>query len=326
MSIKIRWDVPHGFWEEFAGVCPQATFYHTPGWYQAQAYRGYRLAPVHFRFPSGEEAMLPLALRKKFKGLVVEAQAGIEAGYGGLIAPQPLTREQIEAAYRLVQKRYPEFVVTSNPHEAFPNVPAELSGSVDHTQVVPLLPREEQQKLMTKGRRKSIKAALEESYDLTVIEGIQEKDVREFYPVYAEHSAEWGYDKWRRDEAYFRSLARHSGHKLVLFMAYQEGEPAGFRLLGCHGPVALALHLARAKRFSDWNIGPFLVSESMAWAYERGYQRLDFMPSGQLESVRSYKASYGAELVPYSVLSQTGWVSNSITRLLGRQSQVVPAA
>lgn len=327
MAMQVRWNMAAEAWSEFVARCPGATFYHAPGWYQAQAYRGYRLAPVHFRFPTGEEAMLPLALTNRFKGLVVEARSGIEAGYGGLIAPQPLTAAQVEQAYDLVRARYPEFTVTSNPHSTFANAPAALAAATDFTQVVPLLPRDAQLKLMSKGRRKSLRQAEDECYDLVVNEGVTRKDLDAFYPVYAEHSAKWGYDKWRRDASYFRSLIDHAGPDLVLFMAYHEGEAAGFRLFGCHGTVVLALHLARAARFEDGNVGPFLVAESMSWAQERGYTHLDFMPSGQLESVRTYKASYGCDAVPYTVSSQqTGWVASSLERLRSNRRPVLGPA
>jgi hypothetical protein len=247
--------------------------------------------------------------------LVKEALAGIETGYGGLVSPEPLSSAQVDEAYRLVLARYPELVITSNPHEAYSNLPSWLTPQMDFTQVAPLLPPDEQRKLMSRSRLKTIKAADEENYDLIIKEGLSPRDVIEFYGCYAEHASEWSYDKFVRNEAYFQSLLRHAGQDLVLFLAYRDEFLAGFRLLGCYGRNVMALNVARAKRYKDWNVGPYLAAESMAWCHEQGYAAMDFMPSGRLESVRSYKASFGGACVTHGVVTHTGQLGSSFAAL-----------
>lgn len=312
MKARMTWGIQREAWQSFVDRCPNATFFHTPGWYLAHAESlGYKLATVHIRFEGGREALLPMATRRKFKGLLREAMAGIETGYGGLVSPQPLSQDQVDEAYRLVLGRYPDLVITGNPHEAYSNLPSWLVRDEDCTQVALLLPPEEQRKQMSKSRVKTIRAAHEEGYDLIIKRGLSVRDVQEFYGCYAEHAAEWNYTKWVRDEEYFRALLRHGGQDMVLFLAYRDEFLAGFRLLGCYGRNVMALNVARAKRYKDWSVGPYLAAESMAWCHAEGYDAMDFMPSGRLESVRSYKASFGGRSVPHAVASHSGAVGAS---------------
>lgn len=312
--VKVHWGVSRDAWRDMVAECPDATFFHTRGWYDAQAERfGYRLVAARFTFEDGNEALLPLATRRKFRGLVTEALAGIEAGYGGLLAPYPLSQEQVAAAYRVVRTRFPDLCVTGNPHAALQSLPPFGDDDRDTTQVVHLLPPEEQTAIMSASRAKAVRRAQKVGYELIARERPTPADVSGFYRTYAPHASEWRNGKWRRDEAYFRALFEHAGESLVLFLACYEGEVKGVRLLGCHGRVVSALHVARNK--DDADVGPFLAAASMRWCYEKGFKAIDLMPSGPLDSIRAYKASYGAEALPYTVVTSSGLVGSQ-ARLL----------
>jgi CelD/BcsL family acetyltransferase involved in cellulose biosynthesis len=313
VKTTITWHVKPEQWQAFLTKCPNATFFHTPGWYLAHAESlGYKLATAHVRFDDGQEALLPMATRRKFKGLVVEAMAGIETGYGGLVSPAVLSTEHVDTAYRAIMKRFPEMVITGNPHEAYHNLPSWLEADADSTQVVPLLPTEEQHKRLSKSRLKTVRRAQEEDYDLTIKTNLSVRDVDEFYACYAAHAAEWNYAKYVRDKAYFDALIRHGGHDLALFLAHHDGNLCGFRLLACYGPKVMALNVARSKRYEDWNVGPYLAMESMAWCFERGYTGMDLMPTGQLSSVKAYKGSFGSDTIPHGTATHTGALGSAM--------------
>jgi CelD/BcsL family acetyltransferase involved in cellulose biosynthesis len=149
------------------------------------------------------------------------------------------------------------------------------------------------------------------------------------YPLYAAHAAQWQYTKWLRDEAYFRSLFSHAGEQLVLAIARHEGKLAGFRLLGCLGPTVMDLHLSTAKEYEPLDVGPLLVAEPLAWLHEHGYQTFDFLPSGQLEGVRIYKESFGAQPLSFSRASHQGLLTRSLAtlwRMAHRPASMVPAS
>jgi hypothetical protein len=316
MKTRIEWGVPDEHWADFLANCPDATFFHGPGWYRTwQDAAGFRPDCARIAFASGEEALLPLAVTPKFRGLVREAHAGLGAAYGGLVTPAPLTTAQAEEAFRLVREKYPDLVITGNPHAKGPHMPAGGRTGHDDTLCVPLLEPEARRKAMTDSRRKSLRQAEKVGYVLEVLEGPTEADLEKFYPLYAAHAASWAYTRWKHDARYFRALLRHCGRDLVLFRALHDGELAGFRLVAARGRVAMALHLARAEAYEKRHVSPWLVGASLDWLYDRELAACDFMPSGRLEGVRAYKASFGAEARPYSTAAFEGTVNGTLGRI-----------
>jgi CelD/BcsL family acetyltransferase involved in cellulose biosynthesis len=313
----ITWDLAEADWAAFVARCPHATFFHLPAWYMAH---GYPTATALIRFEDGAEALLPLALRQRFRGLVTEAMAGIENGYGGLVSPTPLTAAQVDAAYELVRRRFPDLVVTGNPHGAYPNLPAGGPIGLDATQVVPILDREGQRKLLGSSRKKHVTRAAKAGFHQEVRTHLTAADAASFYPLYARRAAAWTYTRWVRDEAYFERLCEAAGDRLALFLAYRDGELAGFRLLGLQGPVVMDLFLATDARHDEDHVGPFLVIEPLAWLHEQGYQRFDFLPSGRLEGVKAYKASFGATPLEHASTRLAGWVGRGLDVLLRRSA------
>jgi CelD/BcsL family acetyltransferase involved in cellulose biosynthesis len=302
MTASITWDVTPAQWRGVLERSQQATFFHTPGWYQAHAeVSGYRPQPALLRFEDGAEAVLPLATRPAFRGLLTLAEAGIECGYGGLVATRPLDEAELKAAYRLVRSRFADLHVMGNPHAALESAMAGGEASMATTQLVPVLDADAQLKRMNPKRAARVRKAAKLGFELTVIPRPTGEDVARFYGMYAAHASYWQQRKWVRDEAYFRALFQHAGADLVLFLVHLDGQLAGFRLLGVHGEVAIGLHLATSAQHEKLDAGPFMIAETLNWCRENGVRVFDFLPSGALEGVKAYKASYGAE--PVSFLS-----------------------
>lgn len=313
MALTVDWAVSPARWEAFVAGCPRATFFHTHAWHAANAaVLGYVPAAALIRFEDGQEALLPLSVAKRFKGLVAVALAGVETGYGGLVSPEPLSPERVAAAYAAVRKVYPDLDVTGNPFEAYSNVPPGGSVQEDDTLVLPVLGPEAQRERMSSTRVKQCKRARKAGFRLEVVEGLGVDDVERFYPLYARHAAGWAYQKWVRDEAYFRTLAVHAGPKLVLVLAYQGDDLAGFRILGVTGPVVMDLFLATDEAFERLNVGPLLAEAALDWCREKGYRALDLQPGGVLDGVRRYKMSFGPERLRHVHTSHQGLAGRSI--------------
>lgn len=312
MKIELVDRVSNAAWTAFLAGCPGATFFHTPEWYEAHAQAlDYTPRPYLMRLPDGREALLPMATRPAFRGLVTRAFAGVENGYGGLLTPTPWTAEEEAAAYDAVRRRHPDLVVTGNPFA--PLQPGTGATEATDTQVLPVLSPEAQLRAMDESRAKKAKKGAKAGFTLEVIHPLTADDVMRFFPLYAERAAGWGYKRWVRDESYFRALARHAGSRLALFLAYQGSELAGFQLLGLAWPHVTALYLATAKAHEPQQVGPFLAVAPLAWCHERGFATYDLLASGQLASVKVYKASLGAETRPYAIARHEG----AITRAAG---------
>lgn len=312
-NARIEWGLAPTRWDAFVRRCANATLFHSPGWYlaQAQAY-GYELDPALVRFADGSEALLPLATKKAYRGIVRVAYAGVENGYGGWVSERPLNAAQIEEGYRLVRARYPNLRVTGNPHDAALVVPDGWRVEADATQVLPILPREEQQKRMAGSRAKRARKAARQDFVLEVLEAPGEADVSRFYALYAAHAAEWRYTRWRKDEAYFRALFQHAGDRLVLFLATHEGQLAGQRIVALDGSRVLDLYLSTEPAFEPLEIGTYMVAEPLAWLHARGHALFDFLPSGNLDGVRAFKASYGAEPLAFTRTQRAGLLERSL--------------
>ena len=327
MTSTTTWQVTDPAWHQHVAACPDATFFHTRGWYAAQAEcMGYTTAPCLVQLADGTEVLVPLATRPCFRGLVRQAHVGIEGGYGGVLAPRPLTDAELARVYRAVHARHRDLVVVGNPHAALPQLPARAPRTGATTQVVPLLPREEQLRRMDESRRKKVRRAQLVGFTLEVIHPVTPVDVTRFFALYAERAADWSSRRWVRDAAYFRALTRHAGDQLALFLVHRGGELAGFQLVGLTGPTVMAMILATARAHEPDQVGAFLAVEPMAWCQERGYTGYDLLASGPLDTVRVYKASLGAETLPYDTATLTGLVSQSMRLAWPWKRQEAPTA
>jgi hypothetical protein len=310
---RVDWDCTLETWRDLLPLCREATFFHTPEWYMARAAAGrVRLSPVHFRFDDGTPAVLPLAVVRRYRGLVWEACAGLDGGYGGLVAPRPLRPAQIEEAYRLVRRRHQDLTVMGNPFATRSIVPTAAEVTMDYTQVVDLLPRTAQEHGFSEMRRHHVKAARKAGVRIEVHHGLKPSQAATVYPIYAQHASGWKYTKWLRDEAYFESLFAHAGHHLALFSAYQDDTLLGFHLVACYPTVAIQLHLTTDSAYNRLHAASLLVAEALAWCHENGLKAFDFLASGQLDGVRLFKASFGAQPHSYPIATHHGWLDQSL--------------
>jgi CelD/BcsL family acetyltransferase involved in cellulose biosynthesis len=320
MLPSIAWDVAPACWDALADADPCATFFHSRAWYTAHAEAlGYRPRPALLTFASGREALLPLATKPGFRGLVQVAHAGLEGGYGGLIGPDPLTPDEVAQAYALVRRHHPDLAVAGNPFAADPRGPRSAgpaaAASLDETQVVPLLDPEAQLARLDGPRRRKVRRGLEAGFRVEVVHPVTPADVARFFPLYAGRATTWAYKRWVRDQAYFEALATHAGGQLALFLAYAaDGTLGGFQLLGLQGAVVSALYLATDPEHEARQVGALLAIAPMAWCQARGCRHYDLLASGQLASVKAYKASLGAEPLALTAVRLEG----PLSRLLGR--------
>lgn len=326
MNMMVDWHYHEEAWERFLESCPHATIFHHPGWYRAHAATAGAIRCIHFQWDGGQEGLMPLIVRPKYKGLIKAASAGAENGYGGLVSPTPLSSEQVEAAYAAVRTRHPNLRAYGNPHERYLNIPrngAYLKRAEASTQVLPILAPENQRKLMNETQQKHCKRAEKQGFRFEVISEPGPVEVSRFYPLYEAHNASWGYRRWVRDREYFERLFRELGKQLVLFLAWSGDRLSGFRLVGCQGPIVMDLYLATDQEAAKSYVGPFLVARPLEWCYSKGYRIFDFMPSGNLSGVMTYKASFGSQPLPVAEVTSEDRLGHalSIARALARRDE-----
>ena len=192
MKLAIDWEFGEPDWARYLEACPHATIFHHPGWYRSHTEEHETVLCPHFQWENGDHAILPMLIRPKYKGLIREASAGAQHGYGGLVSPWPLSSEQVEAAYSVVLNRFPNLRAYGNPFEAFVNTPSagphatRLEAS---TQVLPILESAAQRALMNDTQQKHCKRAEKHGFRFEVVPGPSPAHVATFYDLYEAHSA-----------------------------------------------------------------------------------------------------------------------------------------
>lgn len=313
MKLAVNWQISEPDWAQYLEACPNATIFHHPGWYRSHSEEHEAILCPHFQWEDGYHAILPMLIRPKYKGLIREASAGAQHGYGGLVSPWTLSPEQVDEAYAVVRERFPNLRAYGNPFESFVNTPPvgpQAKRLEASTQVLPILEPDAQRMRMNDTQQKHCKRAEKHGFRLEVIPGPTPAHVATFYGLYEAHSATWSYRRWVRDRRYFESLLEHLGPHLVLFLAWSEDRLSGFRLVGCYGRIVSDLYLATDKDAAKFHVGPHLVERPLAWCHAHGYKLFDFMPSGNLDGVMTYKASFGAEPLPLAEVSYANRVGH----------------
>lgn len=296
MRASVRWQISEADWEAFLSTCPRATFYHTPAWYRANAETyGLELAPALIRLSNGEEALLPLAIRAKYRGLLREAVSGVGGGYGGLVTPRPWPLDWVQLAYREVATRFPELFVYSNPFEHYFNAPLPGFGFrmiETSTQALALADLEQLRERYSRSRRKQCRKAMAEGYQIQVLPAVGELD--RFYQVYEAAVIEWVSQRWVRPRAFFERLLDYGGDRLRVCFVLQDGEPIGARLVASYGAVGIGVIYALKRGHDQGSASSALTESVLSLCYKEGLRFYDFGASGSLAGIRYFKESFGA--------------------------------
>lgn len=313
MRASVRWNIPETDWEAFLSACPRATFYHTPAWYRANSETfGLELAPALIQLSNGEEALLPMAIRAKYRGLLREAVAGVGGGYGGLVTPKPWPMDWVQLAFREVATRFPELFVYSNPFEHYFNAPLPGFGfrmTETSTQALALADLELLRERYSRSRRKQCRKAMAEGYQIQVLPARDELD--RFYRVYEEAVVGWVSQRWVRPRIFFERLLTYGGDHLKICFVLHEGQPIGTRLIASYGAVGIGVIYALKRGHDQGSASSALTESALAHCYKEGLRFYDFGASGSLAGIRYFKESFGAVPLP-GVLAQRQGIAGRV--------------
>jgi hypothetical protein len=140
----------------------------------------------------------------------------------------------------------------------------------------------------------------------------------DYYRLYAESTARWGYAAPPYPPELFSAFARLLGQGVELKLAYVDGRAvAGIVLLHGRG-TTLYWSGAFLKEFAAYSPVNALLEEAIREACARGIRAFDFGASGELESVRRFKRSFGAVPVQRYSYRRARWLwrSTSLLRAL----------
>ncbi|MBU6429232.1 MAG: GNAT family N-acetyltransferase, partial [Cyanobacteria bacterium REEB65] len=257
---------------------------------------------IGFSFDDGTVALLGLAYAKVYRGLLTAVRCGVAGGYGGLIAPQPLSWRHVAAAFEGLASRFCEWQGQSMPHVAWPTLPLGESRTQTATLLLPLAELATLRRAYNENRRRDARKAV--AYDRLTIENPALKDLLPFYSLYQEAADQWHYTKHRHGAAFWNAVFRGLGPSLALTIASREGRPAAARLVALRNGIAYDLAFSVHPLHRGQQAATAVTEAALEHAYMAGARVFDFMPSGSLEGVWRFKASFGAKAVPVFELHQ----------------------
>jgi CelD/BcsL family acetyltransferase involved in cellulose biosynthesis len=307
-QLAIDWELDEATWSEALSHCPGATYYHTNAWLTSVS-RAFASRAIRARVNLGPDrwALLPLSIRPLARGWVPLAVAGEAGVYGGLVAPTPLSDQEVEQIYDAVRRRFPDLQVVGNPFATGPHLP--LGGGVqsasESTHLLKLAPFAELRAGFSRGAKSRGNKARKHGYELVVTS--DQSGVEAFYPLYEDSMRRWG-DKltWPRPRAFFETMLQHGAPDVCFYLALKDGEPVSAILMAAHG--AAAHYIAGATRHDHLDASPsnFLMEEALTRYADAGFSFFDFGPSNGLAGVIQFKESFGARPAPFhSMASRT---------------------
>lgn len=295
MRVRICWDVPQAAWQRFFDRCPDAPPYHSPAWHDAwNACTGQEIRAVGLRYDDGERAMIVLAHSRAYRNLLSLARSGVGGGYGGLFGPRPLTERHVLLAFKALTRHFPDLRVQSDPNQSWSGVPHGVGTQESSTLRVLLGAREDLRIAYSKNRRRDARFVFEYGVDTGPASGAR---LDAFLALYHDAATHWLFDRHRRSDAFFRTLAAR-WPLLSLHIASQHGEPAAARLVGWNGRFAYDLAFVVSQRHRNGHAATAVTEDALIHAFGMGADWFDFMPSGTLRGVAHFKESFGAKPVP----------------------------
>jgi len=284
-------------WDQALEACPAATYYHSRNWAELwQEYSGQlEPSPVYVTFGDGVTAVVPVSLRKRYRGLVSVASLSAHNAYGGWLSGPGFTPGHAQSLAGWLLDRYPDLDWRMTPFES---PPFDTAGEIqDPTSALDLSGGYDAVEERWKRDHGSMWGAVKQAKKFGV--EITQSDRPEHWEAYAD-AYEESVQRWGEsatgvvERRLFEVLRRRASGQETLWVALCDGEvAAGAVCLYAGSHVAYWHGAARADYFSKRPVHLLLVT-AIEDACRRGFAWFDFNPSGTHEGVRKFKKSFGA--------------------------------
>jgi hypothetical protein len=316
--MQIRWQCDSSRWQAILEQVPAATIFHSPAWAETYARSGRgHYEVMHAEWSDGRQAIVPVGVRPIWQSLLQAAAVGIDGGYGGILATGRLDPDEVTALMRCLQRRFPEWTLATNPFD--PPAPGTLPLTLTPTNAtlaVPLAPLSELRHHYDRERRRAVRRYEAEGVRTEVVRRPQERDLRQFWQLYRQAADHWRRvgrpGAWVRDERWFEALWHCAGEQLTVVTAWVGQELAGAEILACQGRIATELFSVWDRRFARQQVSTALTEACLVESFARGCRYLDGMPSGELDGVDRFKASFGAVAQPIWLAHRQHWLSRAL--------------
>ena len=304
MNIKILNPVPIDFWQQIAGQCSWATFFHTPGWSSVltETFPEFTMESIGFITQSGARGVIPfLAAEKKRLFKTIKKYRSMEPGvYGGIIADGEIGQEEIDYIIQYITSmKHTEGRIIGNPFKNFAFSPPLVKKEMS-TYILDLSPGIDAiWKKFGRGQKSNIMQAGKKGVTIRRAESLQ--DIEHYGAIYDDTLERWGEKATIRfPQALFTNLFRTCDPHSTFWLAEKEGQIiAGIPVLQWSDNL-IYWHGCSLQEFFKYYPNNLLHYTVIQWAYENNVRYYDMGPSLGMEGLLKFKKSFGAENVPFS--------------------------
>lgn len=298
MSRGLKYTHPsESKWEEIVASSENAYFFHTPAWAKImEETYGHETATRLYEI-TGNEILVPMMKHKRYGFCTFSSMAG---GYGGIFSTSALTPDIIKKVLKdivggkslLLNISLPPFVDLPIREDAFVK---EVNSEWNYTHVLPL---EQGFEYLWKKRfvgktRTAVRKA--EKSGVKVLEASLLENVRQFYKLYVETSRRWGVSIPSQPLRFYENLYKFGSPYVRLTLAIKDDVAIGGLVNLYYAKNVFCWMNAFLKEYAAFVPVKLLMKESIEQACNESYRLYNFGASGNLEGVRKFKESFGAE-------------------------------
>lgn len=316
-------------WEEIVRNSENGYFFHSPFWAKIlEKTYGLHNATRLYKI-EGNEVLIPMMKIKNILGIY----DSMPIGYGGIFPVSNISSENIQKLLKNIIGKRELFLTMSLPPFYSISLPEDstirkLNSEWNYTHVLSLEKGFDYiwEKKFKKNTRTVIRKA--ERSGIEILDGNSIENFRECYKLYSESSKRWGYKQPQYPLKLYENMYKFGFPHTRLRLAVKDNcliAGWGDCSFGTNVSAKISTYKSGYEKYSPIDL---LIKDSIEKACSDGYKYYDFGASGNLEGVRKFKESFGAERVnieKYRIMSPIGNFADILLRKY-RRSNIVNKA
>jgi len=322
MNIEYTENVSEQKWDKIVRNSENGYFFHTPAWAKIlEETYGYRIATRLYEI-EGDEILIPMMEGKKYGFSYYHS---MPLGYGGIFSASDLSSEILKKILKdIVGGRHLLFELSLPPFFSF-SIQEDLTirqvnSEWNYTHVLSLENGFDylwKNKFNRKNRNAIRKA---EKSGVEVLKGYSLEDFRKYYKLYVEESSKkWEYKKPPHPLKLYENMCKFGLPHVRLRLAIKDDKVIAGLINFYYGKNVFYWGSTFLEEYGIYRPTNLLLKDSIEEACNEGYKYYNFGASGNLEGVRRFKESFGAERVElkkYILWSRLGKFVKRILRIL----------
>ena len=287
-------------WEEIILKSDDACFYHSPLWAKIlEKTYGFRDSTQFFEV-NGKEILVPMMKRRQFG---FNFLSSMPFGYGGFFSESSINSDDIKSLINeIIGGRN---LIFNFKLSNFSNLPLdfgnssiiEIKDSWDNSHILPVA--KDFGYIWTNKFKKKTRGAIRKAVNnkLKIRKGDSLDDFKVFYDIYIKASQKWGYENPEYPCDLYKNMYKYGSKYVNLYLATKDDETiAGFITFN-FGKSVIPWASVFLNEYGTFNPTSLLYCHIIKKACNDGFKYVDFGESGNLNRVKKFKESFGAEIV-----------------------------